>query len=587
MKKPSNHDNADEFFSWYEEKATVEDEDIGDASRGSSRRFSFFIPLVAITLAATLSLAGYFLFTPPKNSTAQKSMVELAISGIESPKVFESATYMVRYKNTSRTPLTNVILRLHYPDNFSVSQTQPETQNEQKNFWRIGSIEGYAEGTIIVQGKFLELKNDSQSLDAALTFYPIDSQSGYDVSKSFAITIGAPQALIELRGPQKAMPGSPLDYSITIKDTSLLSDPSLILSVSFPKYFTISETNPKFDTENGEWHSETMQKNTVFHVKGTMDKKAVGVEKFSAFILSKANGKTVTLYSSELTTDFSDNNLSLSLTLDSSNKSHSISAGNEIPIKIDYENKGDEAIKNGIIKLLLKGDFFDWTSLKDSSHGIVGTNEITWSVHEYPELALIDPHTKGSLSLRLHTKDLDMIRRVLGDEKDTSAVFIEGSSQFVGAIKEDVVTASTSPIRLTFHSDLSFTEKSSRVASTGDGKMNYKVEWKLENSLHELDALSITATLPESLTWLNQASVKAGMIEYNTEKHEIHWTLNRLPVTVKSIDIEFELSGLPTSDDNKKNAMTLLKDVIITAHDQKTQSIITLTDTLLHPLSQN
>ncbi len=97
----------------------------------------------------------------------------------------------------------------------------------------------------------------------------------------------------------------------------------------------------------------------------------------------------------------------------------------------------------------------------------------------------------------------------------------------------------------------------------------YRVTWKIDNSLHELTDLKLSAKLPPGVIWSGLSKVDAGNLTFDAGEDKMAWTLNWMPTTIKTLSVSFDVKLTP-SDDQRNTLPQLIDATIFEATDKLT-----------------
>ncbi len=104
----------------------------------------------------------------------------------------------------------------------------------------------------------------------------------------------------------------------------------------------------------------------------------------------------------------------------------------------------------------------------------------------------------------------------------------------------------------------------------------YRIFWKVANSLHELENLKVSTVLPENIIWSNKSEIDAGEIKFDEATREVSWALNRIPLDIKELGVNFEITVTPAEAD-RGNLMTLISGSTLQVTDKSTGGAISKT----------
>jgi hypothetical protein len=259
-----------------------------------------------------------------------------------------------------------------------------------------------------------------------------------------------------------------------------------------------------------------------------------------------------------------------------------IDFGETLNYSVVYNNKGDSDIKDIVIMAVLEGDFLDWTSLDDKNNGREKGNTITWSKEEIPALAEIKQDAEGVIDFSINVLDFGAIDLDGDHEIVSHARFSVGKDGDSDSEGDDNTDNKSNTIISKMNSDLDFIEtlryfnEDNIPVGSGpnppqvDKKTTYKVYWKINNNLHELNKLGVTLKLPDYIEYSERDRATVGSVVYSEEAHEVTWNIGRLPTSVYQASAEFDISIKPREDDKNK-IMVLLPGSKVQAVDAETE----------------
>jgi hypothetical protein len=101
----------------------------------------------------------------------------------------------------------------------------------------------------------------------------------------------------------------------------------------------------------------------------------------------------------------------------------------------------------------------------------------------------------------------------------------------------------------------------------------YRVIWSITNSLHDLENITVKATLPPDVSWSANASQDLGAIVYNSDDNTVTWSISSISTDKTQIFGSFSISITPESGDIG-SFMKLISGSDLYALDSLTQTTI-------------
>jgi hypothetical protein len=278
--------------------------------------------------------------------------------------------------------------------------------------------------------------------------------------------------------------------------------------------------------------------------------------------------------------------LNLSLMINGSKNGEPVDFGENLTYTLNYQNKGEVAIEDLTIMLVVDSDLVDFENIEDENNGVKGANTIAWSKEKIPALAEIQPEEEGSVNIILPVKEFD--ETYIGQDLE-----ITSYAQF--SMKEneefdDNQDNRSNEIINELNSDLSLEETilyfNEENIPVGSGPLppevnettSFRVYWQINNNLHNLEDLVVELELPEHIEYEGVKSIDTGKLNYDYDTREIIWDIEYLSTTQHNVVAEFEISIEPSGDDENK--------ILIISPGASASAIDTVTEDTLNVKSE-
>ncbi len=527
--------------------------DLSKLDRGGRSRITRWL-LKAIGLLAFISViawAGFFLFT---QTLFQKSeTLSLSVEGPSEVKSGEEVSYTFRYENTGDVPVASLGMKLNLPNTFHVYSTVPESS--QADEWTIGSVSAGSDGAITVTGVFLADVPSSQRLQALFTYKPANFSSNFQDITTQKVEIVDSVLHLSLVGPQKALAGDTSEYVINIQNSG--SDPVFNLRVTpqFPENFTLAQSEPALEEGFSYWTIATLEPGALIAMtfKGAYTSTASGEQTVKASVGFVQDEVVYTQSSQELITDVLGGVVGFSVIVNGSNQNQTADLGETLRISIDYANNGTENVEDLGLTLNLSGNNknlpIDWT-LANLGGGTRTGNEIQWT-----GLGTVTPQESKVIDV-----GLPLFSKLTDADADALTLNVILALNKIGSITS-TRTLEATPIKITLNSDVTATVQaryfSESGTSIGTGPIppqvgqttTYRVYWNLSNSLHTLETIRLSTTLPQHVTWIEDTDTDIGTLSYNATTRQITWTIPKLLAELEHAGAWFELAINPSEAD--------------------------------------
>lgn len=554
--------------------------------------------LVFFVCAAALSWAGFFFFGRGRAFTGEN--VKLEISSPDIVAGGNKVEYVIKYENNETVPLGQAEISVRLPEDFAQSDADPISSGE-NNVWRVGSIAAGKSGEIKIRGTLFGAEETLQTLQVVLTYKPADFNSEFQKVATAVTKIKSSLLDISLSGPERVLTNKETVFKIKYKNTGEENLQGIKISVIAPTGFSFKENEGKEEISSWEVIEAVAGEEKEIDFWGSFGPAAegekelkvqIGFMKGDKFYLQKENSfKTNVLTGAILST----------LILNGDSKDRALNFGDTLNYAIVYQNKDKADLSDVEIKMVFESTsrnnkmILDWSVLKDDYNGtVVGTQispevrqgTITWTKRQISGLAKLVPGAEETINFQLKIKPFsDFQDWGIKDFEVNSWAEVKIGKNGEGVAEEMI---QSNKINFKINSDLAL-QTAARYfnddnIAVGSGPLppkvgettSYRIFWDINNSLHEITDLKISTILPENISWLNKYEITAGELKFNEATREVTWTLNRMPLDVRGLGVNFGVSVTPTAAEKGK-LLTLILGTNLTATDKSTEAIVTKT----------
>ncbi len=537
--------------------------------------------LVFFAALSIISWAGFFLFSPSDRKFSGEG-VSLTTEGPEEVKSGEVTSFVIRWKNNERVPLGTASLRLRFPKEFQLRESDPPATDGE---WQIGSIAPDKEGSVTVRGVFLAATGTILDVQDILSYRPADFNSDFQKVSTKGVTIKDSVLSVTLSGPPKILPGDQVTFKMDYKNDSDLTFDRVRLNADWPSNFLPeTATMDSAVPEKNLWNFGPLgpgQTGTIV-VTGTFASAASGAQDIKARIgFLDPSDNLFPQGESQITADVLEGNLVTALIVNGSATDQTAKFGDSLRYAITYRNTGQAVLGDVSFTVYFQTTpespaILRWNDLRDQQRGILTDNHISWTKAQISGLGKIRGNQEGTIDFELPLLQAPLDGTV--GQPYTVTSWVEAT---VRSIDDDKVdrTAKSQPIVVKILSDAKLAADARYFnddgVPLGSGPLPpvlaqqtvYRVTWNLTNTLHELTDLKMSAKLPENVIWTGKSTVDAGDLRFDAAEGKIVWTLNWLPTTIKNVAVSFDVGLTPTPEQVGK-VPTLIDATILEATDK-------------------
>ncbi len=570
--------SKDEFYSFFSRKSDSAHEPRHMFRPKKQPVVPRILAFVFVILLGVSAWYGFGFFSPRVHQA--HDALSLDIVGPASITEGVPVDYQVVVKNTGDTDFSHGDLFLEYQSTFAVLETDPQAQNNKKNFWNMGTLAKGSTTTIHLHGLITGSGTQENSVNASLQYENSLYHSSFVVKKSFISHIEpAKQDLISIEGPQSIRPGDHVSYGVRYQDIRALPHAdSIHLKIDIPQNIHIDQKKPEAtDIKNNDWNSKVLQgavqqdaQTGSLTLDGTADQVLLDTQSIvDRLFFTNPDGTDTLLSEKKYDITPAHGDITLSLHIDDI-PNGPIQFGGAIPCAVMFENNGPHTLKNTTVSLTTESPLIQWSD-SDSGNAKKDTASFTWTADSQKELASIAPHAKGMLRFCLVLKDPSMLTDVMLHPSAGAlgvSIQLQATSESVvdpqgNPVKDGLITQ-ISPITIPVLSDARLSAFVRLIPSPGNNSSIVRVNLALTNSLHDLSDIQINARIGAVGEWTSTSTRSAGDISYSADQKEVAWSLNKMPLSVHRIDASFDLSVPQGFTDT---SAIIIKDVSFKAKD--------------------
>ncbi len=548
---------------------------LGQLKNKASSFFGLIIILLVFILAVTLF--GFFYFSQ-SDSTNTDQGVEFWLYRHDQQIIGQENTYFVFIKNQEVRDLENVEVVLNFPPGFILSSSTPECQKvlTQGCLWRLSDIKKGELKEIEIKGQLFSQANQDQFFDGYLNFQLQGFSSEFQKNLSSAVTL-KPSLSLNWEIPSKSAMSQELESVIYLENITELMISQIEIMVIWPEDFVVSEaifSKQELNLDRIEINKKKRQ------IKWQISELDAGQERelnFSGYFKSATTSQENFVAQAGLVKEkdfflqleeekiikMDRFGFDLSLTISES----TFSWGENIPIKLIYQNNNQEIIKDLVLELKINRDQYvildplvqtEWSKQKVLS----GDNqEINF------DLPIISA--------------LEAAKNNYSQAELTIQVLARG--QLLSKIKEWEVQSNLKEIKIKTNLKLEVSARyyDDERAIIGQGplppkvgeKTSYWIFWRLKNTTNPVENLSIKTRLPQGVEWSSETKANYGLVLYNENNREVVWQIPQLPIysggPYSLVEAGFEVEITPQASQIDL-VLPLTETIVLNAEDQFT-----------------
>jgi hypothetical protein len=501
---------------------------------------------VAMFFAASLIflvVAGAFALNYVRTSSAVVSAgdIDLQVTGPQTILAGEAVELQIVVANRSEAALDLTDLVVEYPK--GARSSSDFTQDLTTDRIQLGRISARSVRRGTVSAILLGRDGDRQTIKLSLEYRIKGGNIIYSKDTTYSVVLTAGALTISVDANKEATNGQQTDLEATITSHAVTTLHDVLLSVSYPFGFTLTEAAPEASAD-GVWElgdfypGETRKVHLRGRVLGEQDD--TRVFKFAAGTrLNKDKIALETpLISYEHTMTVKNPFLATELEINGeSPETFTFQPGVMAKGQVKWKNNLQTSISNATIAITLGGTALNKAGIK-VTHGFYRSTDslILWDAQtDKDQLANIAPGKSGTLDFTIMTLPIEDLQH----EDNPSVTFdMHAAARRLNekGVPENMQSTSSHTARVASTVTLTaeakyFTSpfpKRGPLPPRVEVETIYGVTLTLKNTSNKITGAEVTATLPPNVRWSGVRSPAAENIDFNDRTNQVTWHVGDL-----------------------------------------------------------
>lgn len=537
-------------------------------------------------------------------SGAGNKSIDLVFESQQSVASGDEVIYILKYENKDKVPLNDVEFILAYPEGFAFISASPEASNEFNTAWQVGRLERGESGQIEIRGKLIGEVGSVKSIKATASYSPENFSSSFKEAINFNSKITSSILQLDVTGPEQILPEKQVSYKIAYKNNSDQVLEDIKITVLYPSNFIFQSAEPESHHNeedarnlNNQWLLDVLQEDQEGEIEITggfiVDENNDTAEiKVQIGFIDSDTGEFSLQQEKTISTEVVESNLKLDLIINGSTQGQSVNFGQTLNYSIVYKNNGEKDLDDLALAIELDSDVLNWDSLEDKNDGILDGQSLAWGKDQISEFDLLRPGEEGTIDFSINILPAEEVD--LDDVNLSITSKVSGQVVKIGDLEVEELEITGNEIISSVNTDVKF-EAQGRYfnddnIAVGTGplppvvgqKTTFRIYWQVSNSLHEIEDVRVTTTLPTGVDWEDKFLVGTGNLSYDSNNKTVTWTINRLPpnISFDEADVWFDVSVTPAS--SQEGQLIILTDqAVFEGIDAVTGSVVTKSDNVV------
>lgn len=510
-----------------------------------------------------------------KNNNSSDEAVRVSVNAPALLRSGEEVTVEIAYENPRNIALAQLALDINLPKGFRPTFYSPQPTNEEQLVWTIGTLGQHSDGKIVMTGKWYADVPEDDRIQVVTTYRPANFNADFSSIITAEIAVHESVLTTTLAGPEQATAGEQVTYTATFTNSGVLTEEGEAEFV-LPEGFVPQTWDPPLPAGGGTaWSLGALEPGAVVtqSVRGAYASEVDDLQEMKVIsFLKSSEGNSYTQGSASWLTDVQGGALSVVLAGNGSTSQVSVAPGDQVRLSVQLANISDAEIKDAQILL----DFQPETGIPIVwNEANVGKAKITAQgvILAATDVGGLAPDERKTYSFLFPLKE-EIVSESAGTFTVTAYVTSGG------------VTVQSLPLNVSLNASVTLSAGAryydANGASVGTGpfpprvgqETTFLLMWSFTRSLHELNDVTVSATLPQNVRFNAIRNTSTGSVSYNESSRVLTWNITNIPVDITEGTAQIEVAYTPTEADSDTYGK-LLSVSILRAEDGATKAILT------------
>ena len=530
----------------------------------SMRFFKFIIGFIALLSLGALGGSVYFLFY--YNQGSGDVLVDLIVPDVISQGVPFALELVI--ENASDKILQGAELSITIPDSLvllGIERPPGTLHTESLGDVGGGSVQKKLYTLLPIPGLDGAEEVRREEIRARLS-YALGQNTGFEVRERVEFVVGeAPFSLSLDDGGEGILSGAGFRFSVGYINGSSFDFSDVRLEIGYPNEFSYASASLSPDSLNNYWKLGALPSGSEgsLTVRGVLE--GVGDAQFAVpvTLYGTFSGVDYPLYVKEFSLGIAPSPLHVSFVVNGS-ETYVSRLGDVLTYTIRYTNNSGVVLSDLTVKATLRGEMFDFLTLRASStpSGIQGS--IFWDKDDVPALARLEPGASGEIPIMVALKDKFPIFR-LGDTNFSlrADVSVESPSvpYYLSGNRTRGVAERVTKVagNVSLDAKALFRDSASGIVNGGTlppkvgVPTQYSVHWVVRNFATDVRDVSVRAALPTGVEWVGLVGgvPEGSALTYDESSRFVVWELGNISATkgvlTTPLEVIFQIVGVPAS----------------------------------------
>lgn len=499
-----------------------------------------------------------------------QNKVEITFSGPKEVRAGETATYLFRYRNNTKTILRDAEVTLRYPQGVVVLNgvdTPPAggLPFVKKSLGNVG-IGSEAEETFPLL--FFGEPPITKRLEASISYTPANlPRSRLENKGTLDVAISALTLNVDLALPNRILAGEPFVFNVNYRNNSDFTFPDSRIIVDWPDNFVFLDSDLKPSQGGNVWFLGTLgaYSEGKIEIKGVISgevsqarefKARIGIWRLNDFLTFRETTSSVFITGLPLTLSSVINN----------SADYIVKPGEVLNFRIAYKNTGDIGLREVVLRTEFTGSMFDFRTVEVEGGSFSSRdNAITWNAGSWPAFSVLEPGEEGEVAFRIRVKsdypvsssaDKNFVLKAKSTLTSPTVPAYLGLTLKQISVTGEVAARVRTELRVLargyFRDPQGVIRNSGPLPPKVGEVTTYTAYWFISNPANDAENVMLRTTLPAGISWTGEVRIPFGSASpvYNDRTGEVIWSIGRISagagITSPAYQAYFQVAAVPS-----------------------------------------
>lgn len=423
--------------------------------------------------------------------------------------------YKIVIDNGTTDQVSDIDLRLNYPEGFSFESANFEAVSSTNNTFQFATLDTGEKIELNIKGNLLGEAGSYRTLFAVATYNLPNFSSSLEISESASTVLGEPVVKLNLIGETQLLPHTEYNYEFKYENISDKDLGDLQLALSVPNGAVVVDW--RFDEQHQRWLKslpllESASEATELVVIRFGD--TVGHQKLTVEVQGDSNAQKFNLAEAELDVIIGSGDYVATITVNGTDQPQAVSAGDSLDYRLKLENISNSDLQDWEITLIAESTNINTAGIQ-TSDGQKNANRVVWSGKNNSTLNKFAP--KETIDLKV---TLPILTDGINNEPivlKTVASYVKDDQQFSDVTLSEIIIPMGGQVELSTKAN--YRAAKGPVPPQAGAETTVDAEIVVSENLNGLKNASVIIALGENVSFVSANSLLNDVVKISDQQY--------------------------------------------------------------------